>query len=151
MFLVRVYLNMNNLVNFVVAALRRSKKRVQAAIQRELPLLVSRELVFNQENIGNADLHRARWGPLFYQMDNALSEEEKHLERSLNQVNEMLMHCNNGLLQFHPEHNLQKQTIDYRNLKAELSVYKDLAVQAAAAAIDSTSSFLRSMENLPCF
>ncbi|KAF5790455.1 hypothetical protein HanRHA438_Chr09g0395091 [Helianthus annuus] len=134
-----------------LAALRRSRKRVQAAIQRELPLLVSRELVFNQENTGNADLHRARWGPLFDQMDNALSEEEKHLESSLNQVNEMLMHCNNGLLQFHPEHSLQKQTIDYRNLKAEPSAYKDLAVQAAAAAIYSTSNFLRSMENLPCF
>ncbi|KAM0034375.1 hypothetical protein Hdeb2414_s0016g00496911 [Helianthus debilis subsp. tardiflorus] len=134
-----------------LAALRRSKKRVQAVIQRELPLLVSRELVFNQENTDNADLHRARWGPLFDQMDNALSEEEKHLESSLNQVNEMLMHCNNGLLQFHPENSLQKQTIDYRNLKAEPSVYKDLAVQAAAAAIYSTSNFLRSMENLPCF
>ncbi|XP_076903730.1 uncharacterized protein LOC143558860 [Bidens hawaiensis] len=127
-----------------IAALRRSKKRVQAVIQTELPLLVSRELVSDQENNVNADLHKARWGVLFDQMDNALSEEEKQLESSLNQVNEMLMHCENGLLQFHPEHG-------FRNSKAEPSVYKDLAVQAAAAAIYSTSNFLQSMENLPSF
>ncbi|KAI3783542.1 hypothetical protein L1987_42626 [Smallanthus sonchifolius] len=143
-----------------LAALRRSRKRVQTTIQRELPLLVSTELVSNQENNssengqfdkGNADLHRARWGILFDQMDNALSEEEKQLESSLNQVNEMLIHCENGLLQFHPENGLQKRTNDHRNLKGESSAYKDLAVQAAAAAIYSTSNFLQSMENLPCF
>lgn len=53
-----------------------------------MPCLVSRELVSNQENDnseigrfdkGSADLHKARWGPLFDQMENALSEEEKHL------------------------------------------------------------------------
>ncbi|KAI3817508.1 hypothetical protein L1987_11300 [Smallanthus sonchifolius] len=36
------------------------------------------------------------------------------MENSLNQVNEMLMHCKNGLLQFHPENGLQKCTSDYR-------------------------------------
>ncbi|KAL8232147.1 hypothetical protein R6Q57_001925 [Mikania cordata] len=143
-----------------LAALRRSKKRVQAVIERELPLLVSKELVSNQENHtsingnfdkGNADLHRARWGILFKQMDNALSAEEKQLESSLNQVSEMQMHCENGLLQFHPENGLQKRPSDCRNLTAEPTTYKDLAVQAAAAAIYSTSNFLQSMENLPCF
>ncbi|KAL7583611.1 hypothetical protein Lser_V15G44015 [Lactuca serriola] len=141
-----------------LAALRRSKKRVRAVIQTEFPFLVSRELGYNQENEcydvknsenihfnkGNADLHRAKWGTLFDQMDNSLCEEEKHLESSLNQVNEMLMHCEHGLLQFHPEK-------DCRVGKTETTPYKDLAVKAAAAAIYSTSNFLKSMENLPCF
>ncbi|KAK9075405.1 hypothetical protein SSX86_003728 [Deinandra increscens subsp. villosa] len=160
-----------------LAALRRSRKRVEAAIQRELPLLASSELGCNQENNdsenghfekGTTDLHRARWAMLFHQMDAALSEEEKHLESSLNQVNDMRMHCENGLQQFHPESGLQKRIDEYssssngalsfsfyhdvnRNLKVESSKYKDLAVQAAAAAIYSTSNFLQSMENLPCF
>ncbi|KAI3770178.1 hypothetical protein L6452_01302 [Arctium lappa] len=50
------------------------------------------------------------WGTLFDQMDNALSEEEKHLESSLNQVNEMMVHCGHGLLQFRPKNNLQQRT-----------------------------------------
>ncbi|KAI3757779.1 hypothetical protein L6452_05322 [Arctium lappa] len=144
-----------------LAALRRSKKRVRSVIQTELPLLVSRELVSDQENNycaengyfnnGTAELHRARWGTLFDQMDNALSEEEKHLESSLNQVNEMMVHCGHGLLQFRPENDLEQRTSsDYRHLKTETNPYKDLAVQAAAAAIYSTSNFLQSMENLPC-
>lgn len=146
-----------------LAALRRSKKRVRAVIQTELPFLVSRELGYNQENDcydlnlfenghfnkGSVDLHRAKWGTLFDQMDNALCEEEKHLENSLNQVNEMMRHCEHGLVQFHQEN--QHRTSDYRGDKTETSPYKDLAVQAAAAAIYSTSNFLKSMENLPCF
>ncbi|KAL4556967.1 hypothetical protein LXL04_035137 [Taraxacum kok-saghyz] len=149
-----------------LAALRRSKKRVRGVIQTELPFLVSRELGYNQENNcydlkdyensqfnkENADLHRAKWTSLFDQMDNALCEEEKHLESSLNQVNEMLRHCEHDLLQFHPENGLQQQrTNDYRVGKTETSSYKNLGVQAAAAAIYSTSNFLKSMENLPCF
>nr|XP_043617913.1 uncharacterized protein LOC122589658 [Erigeron canadensis] len=143
-----------------LAALRHSKKRVQTVIQTELPLLVSQELVSYQENYhsenghlvkGTVDLHKTRWGSLFDQMENALSEEETKLENSLNQVNEMLIHCEHGLLQFHPENVLQRHTNDYRFLKAESSPYKDLAVPAAAAAIYSTSNFLQSMENLPCF
>ncbi|XP_024969164.1 uncharacterized protein LOC112508696 [Cynara cardunculus var. scolymus] len=144
-----------------LAALRRSKKRVRSVIQTELPSLVSRELVSDQENDcyaenghfnkGTAELHRVRWGTLFDQMDNALSEEEKHLESSLNQVNEMMVHCGHGLLQFRSENDLQQRSSsDYRHLKMETNPYKDLAVQAAAAAIYSTSNFLQSMENLPC-
>lgn len=96
----------------------------------------------------------------------------------MNQVNEMLMHCEHGLLQFHPEKDcrwllilqveiLEKENViilekwieshivffllKYRVGKTETTPYKDLAVKAAAAAIYSTSNFLKSMENLPCF
>lgn len=87
------YIYTNYLVNVVLAALSRSGKRVRAVIQIELPFLVSQELVSKQENDccavrnsenghfneGTADLHRARCDTIFDQMDNALSEEEKHL------------------------------------------------------------------------
>nr|GEX00105.1 hypothetical protein [Tanacetum cinerariifolium] len=138
-----------------LSALRHSRKRVQAVIQTELPFLVSKELVPNQENgycdNGHAELLKARWGTLFDQMDDALSDEEKQLVNSLNQINEMLMHCERGLLQFHPDSGLQNFTNSYRLSKTETSQCKDLSVQAAAAAIYSTTSFLQSMENLPCF
>ncbi|KAI7738489.1 hypothetical protein M8C21_016451, partial [Ambrosia artemisiifolia] len=141
-----------------LAALRRSKKRVQAVTQTELPLLISRELSSNQENnpyVNNEsyDLHKLRWTALFDQMDKSLSEEEKHLENSLNQVREMLSHCEHGLLQNPPSNGLQQQATFQNNYmfpKIEPILDKDLAVRAAAAAIYSTSSFLQPTENLPC-
>ncbi|GFY82051.1 cation-transporting ATPase [Actinidia rufa] len=77
-----------------LAALQRSKKRVQAVIHTELPSLISQEFPSNQANDQyamknsaagcsdntDAELHRARWSALFDQMDKALSEEEKQLE-----------------------------------------------------------------------
>lgn len=82
-----------NLLCFVTAALRRSKKRVRAVINTELPLLLSKEFLHDQENNPHAmkdsadgfstsvtaDMHRSRWSRLFNQMDKALSEEEKQL------------------------------------------------------------------------
>lgn len=77
----------------IVAALRRSKKRVRAVIQTELPLLISRELSHNQENDpyvtrisdpnSSAEMHKARWNALFSQMEKALSEEEIQLVSTL--------------------------------------------------------------------
>ncbi|KAM0043020.1 hypothetical protein Hdeb2414_s0010g00336411 [Helianthus debilis subsp. tardiflorus] len=141
-----------------LAALRRSKKRVQDVTQTELPLLISRELSSSQENNPfvnkeNYDLHKFRWTALFDQMDKSLSEEEKHLENSLNQVREMLMHCEHGLLKSPPANGLQQQATlqnNYMFQKVEPILDKDLAVRAAAAAIYSTSSFLQPAENLPC-
>ena len=73
----------NNLVFVVFAALQHSRKRVQVVIQTELPFLLSKEFLSNQESghcdNRNAELHKARWGTLFDQMDNALSDEEKQL------------------------------------------------------------------------
>ncbi|XP_076897960.1 uncharacterized protein LOC143551398 isoform X1 [Bidens hawaiensis] len=134
-----------------LAALRRSKKRVQTVTQTELPLLISRELSSSQENNPyvnkeNHDLHKVRWTALFDQMDKSLSEEEKHLENSLNQVREMLLHCEHGLLHF-PQATLPN---NYMFQKVEPILDKDLAVRAAAAAIYSTSSFLQPAENIPC-
>lgn len=150
-----------------LAALRRSKKRVQAVIQTELPLLISRELSTNQENdpyitrhsaagcsdSATAGMHRARWSALFDQMDKALSEEEKQLESSLNQIREMLLHCERGLLQCRSVNGLQLLATldnDCRLPKVDTSE-KELAVRAAAASIYSTCNFLQSMENLSCF
>lgn len=75
------------------AALRRSKKRVRNVIQTELPYLLSKEFLSNQENEpyfaqsseagcsskAISDMHVARWRSLFSQMDKALFEEGKHL------------------------------------------------------------------------
>ncbi|KAK9167919.1 hypothetical protein Syun_000059 [Stephania yunnanensis] len=74
-----------------LAALRRSKKRVQAVIDTELPFLISKEFSYNQVNDPNViqsskalssadgEMHRLRWTALFDQMDKALTEEGKYL------------------------------------------------------------------------
>lgn len=81
----------------VTAALRRSRKRVRDVITTDLPSLLSKEFPSDQENdpcitknsTGGfpsctiADMHRARWNPLFEQMDKALSEEEDQLVSSI--------------------------------------------------------------------
>ncbi|XP_075108222.1 uncharacterized protein LOC107769149 isoform X2 [Nicotiana tabacum] len=149
-----------------LAALRRSKKRVRAVIHTEFPSLLSKEFSSNQENssygsqnssVGHFDnsiahAHRARWTALFDQMDRALSEEEKQLESSLNQVRQMQMQCEHGLQKYGAPYSLHQMGIlqnDCRLEKAE-SPERDLAVRAAAASIYSTCNFLSSMENLPC-
>ncbi|XP_057483049.1 uncharacterized protein LOC130769807 [Actinidia eriantha] len=142
-----------------LAALRRSKKRVQSVIHTELQFLMSREFSCNQENdpyvmknsatgcsdSANADAHRARWSALFDQMDKALSEEEIQLETWLNQVKEMQLHCERGL-----QHHHYSASHDSRLEEADMSE-RELAVTAAAASIYSTCNFLLSKENRPCF
>ncbi|XP_071729006.1 uncharacterized protein [Rutidosis leptorrhynchoides] len=145
-------------------ALRHSKKRVQYVIQTELPSLISSYyLSSNQENESsvvdstnktNNEMHKLRWTALFDQMDKSLSEEEKNLEYSLNQVRDMLMRCEHGLFQYPPANGSQQQGTlqsNYIYPKAEPALDKVLAVRAAAAAIYSTSNFLQSVENPPCF
>ncbi|XP_074575304.1 uncharacterized protein LOC141831803 [Curcuma longa] len=91
-----------------LAALRRSKKRVRNVILTELPYLISKEFTSNQENepyssqsselaCSTKEMHVTRWKSLFSQMDRALSEEGKQLENWLKQVQEMQLHCENGL------------------------------------------------------
>ncbi|XP_024991635.1 uncharacterized protein LOC112525648 [Cynara cardunculus var. scolymus] len=133
-----------------LAALRRSKKRVRAVTQTELPFLISCDQENDPSNRANNDMHKFKWTALFHQMDKSLSEEEKHLEDSLNQVREMLLHCEHGLLQFPPPNGVAVQSKQIFQ-KAEPVLDKGLAVRAAAAAIYSTSNFLQSAENLPCF
>ncbi|PSS32484.1 Microtubule-actin cross-linking factor 1, like [Actinidia chinensis var. chinensis] len=148
-----------------LAALQRSKKRVRAVIHTELPFLISQEFSSNQENdqyamknsaagcSGNADaeVHQARWSALFHQMDKALSEEEKQLESWLNQVQEMKLHCEWGLQHsscnaLHGSQRLGTLESDPRSEERDNSE-RELAVQAAAASIYSTSNFLLSKEN----
>lgn len=133
-----------------LAALRRSKKRVRAVTQTELPFLISCNQENDPSNRENKEMHKCRWTTLFYQMDKSLSEEEKHLENSLNQVREMLLHCEHGLFQFPPPNGVSLQSKQIFP-KAEPVLDKDLAVRAAAAAIYSTSNFLQSAEKLSCF
>ncbi|KAH7854895.1 hypothetical protein Vadar_018818 [Vaccinium darrowii] len=152
-----------------LTALQRSKKRLRAVIHTELPLLISREFSCNQENDPhvmkvsaagfadntNADAHRARWSALFDQMDESLSEEEKRLEIWLNQVKDMRLHCERGLQHFHRStlhgsHQPGAFENDSRSEKAD-NAERELAVMAAAASIYSTSNFMLSKENLPCF
>ncbi|XP_042015872.1 uncharacterized protein LOC121763848 [Salvia splendens] len=149
-----------------LAALRRSKKRVRAVINTELPLLISREFSSNQENNvpmissttshfdqATADAHSVRWSTLFGQMDKALSEEEGHLENWLNQVKEMQSYCEVGLSTnglHHPSEQGFPPRYDNRLGGAE-DFEKGLAIRAAAASIYSTCNFLLSKENLPCY
>nr|XP_043617150.1 uncharacterized protein LOC122588985 [Erigeron canadensis] len=146
-----------------LAALRHSKKRVQSVTQTELPHLIASHLSSKQENDSSAahlankaqnNMHKIRWTALFDQMHKSLSVEEKNLENTLNQVREMLLHCEHGLLEFPPANGFQQQATlqtNYMYLKAQPALDKDLAVRAAAAAIFSTSNLLQTPDNLPCF
>ncbi|XP_073128361.1 uncharacterized protein [Henckelia pumila] len=136
-----------------LAALRRSKKRVRAVIQIDLPSLMSKEFSSDQETTKghgeNAEAHSIRWSSLFGQMDKALSEEESHLESWLNQVKEMQLNCDKGFYKnssyYAPQHSSLTRN-DSRSAEVDNSE-KDLAVRAAAASIYSTCNFLLSMEN----
>ncbi|GAB4827703.1 hypothetical protein Ancab_034591 [Ancistrocladus abbreviatus] len=150
-----------------LAALRRSRKRVRAVITTELSFLMAKEFSSNQENDpcvakgssscysakATADLHQAHWSMLFNKMDNALAEEEKQLECWFNQVNQMQLHCEQGLQHLHGNTGSGLQFLgamqnDPRSKMDELE--QVLAVKAAAASIYSTCSFLLSKENVTC-
>ncbi|KAK6932915.1 hypothetical protein RJ641_035809 [Dillenia turbinata] len=151
-----------------LAALRRSKKRVRDVIHIELPFLIAKEFPSNSENdpcitkssvfrcskTATTDLHLAKWGKLFDQMDKALLEEEKQLEMSLKKINDMQLHCEQGL-QHNPcwnvGHVFQEMGEDCSRLGKADSLERDLAVRAAAASIYSTCNFLLSTENVSCF
>ncbi|KZV48685.1 hypothetical protein F511_26133 [Dorcoceras hygrometricum] len=121
-----------------LAALRRSKKRVRAVIQIDLPFLMSKELSSDQET--------------------TKGEEEmlKHTifdgESWLNQVKEMQLNCDKGLYKYSSYYAPQQSSLT-RNESRLAEVDKsenDLAVNAAAASIYSTCNFLMSMVNHPC-
>ncbi|KAF9595755.1 hypothetical protein IFM89_003497 [Coptis chinensis] len=148
-----------------LAALRRSKKRVQDVIQTELPFLASKEFSSTQEsdlffrqpplsscpNTATSNMHRARWTSLFDQMDKALNEEAKKLENRLNQVKEMQLQCEQGLQfeNWHALHALARSEIAPRSEKENME--KKLAVRAAAASIYSTCNFVKATEDVSCF
>lgn len=80
---------MKTVFDSAIAALRRSKKRVQSVIQTELPFLISMEL-YSPVGI---EMHRFRWTALFDQMDKSLSEEEEHLVSLVTYVNFGFLFC----------------------------------------------------------
>ncbi|KAL2318162.1 hypothetical protein Fmac_032038 [Flemingia macrophylla] len=146
-----------------LSALRRSRKRVRAVINTELPFLLSREFANNEDYDPHtmkmlaglptgkiADLHRARWTALFDHMDEALSEEEKQLECWLNQVKEKQLLCDQGIqhVNWSTAFGLQQPGNSVNNSVSRASVFesseKELAVNAAAASIYSTCNFLLS-------
>ncbi|XP_042503563.1 uncharacterized protein LOC122080780 [Macadamia integrifolia] len=153
-----------------LAALRRSKKRVRAVIQTELPFLLSKEFKSNQENdpnvscatecskphdIANPEMHQAKWTALFDQMEKALSEEGRHLESWLNQVTEMQLHCARGLqsINWFTGHGLPQvgRSENESRLKNMDNSDRELAIRAAAASIYSTCNYAMSTENVSCF
>ncbi|KAI3957696.1 hypothetical protein MKW92_013839 [Papaver armeniacum] len=130
-----------------LAALRRSKKRVQAVVQTELPFLFSREFSSNEENDPSSHMHRARWSAIFDQMDKTLTEEANHLESRLNQIRQMQLHCDQGLrcVNLYGMELLGRSNIEHR-------VKKDkMAVRAAAASIYSTCNLVMGTENSSSF
>ncbi|KAJ4977663.1 hypothetical protein NE237_008443 [Protea cynaroides] len=155
-----------------LAALRRSKKRVQAVIQTELPFLLSKEFKSNQENDpyvlqscasacpkpqnnANAEMHQAKWTALFDQMEKALSEEGRQLESWLNQVTEMRLHCEKGLQSINGliGHDMPQVggSENESRLKNMDNSERELAIMAAAASIYSTCNYVMSTENVSCF
>ncbi|KAL9239883.1 hypothetical protein vseg_014161 [Gypsophila vaccaria] len=151
-----------------LAALRRSKKRVNAVITTELPFLLSKEFDSNQENDPSiakdpvtgcsnktaAELHQTQWNKLFSQMDTSLSEEEKQLECWLNEVNQMLQLCDKGLqhVQWNMAFEMQRLGAFSNNFRSKIiDPEKELPVRAAAASIYSTANYASSRENVSCF
>ncbi|KAI3894783.1 hypothetical protein MKX03_023578 [Papaver bracteatum] len=130
-----------------LAALRRSKKRVQAVVQTELPFLFSREFSSNEENDPSSLMHRARWSAIFDQMDKTLTEEANHLECGLNQISQMQLHCDQGLrcVNLYGMELLGRSNIEHR-VKNE-----KMAVRAAAASIYSTCNLVMGTENSSSF
>ncbi|XP_010505814.1 PREDICTED: uncharacterized protein LOC104782548 [Camelina sativa] len=144
-----------------LSAVQDSRNRVQNILTTELPLLVSsRESSSNQEDTrqrpntnssGDAssdkavtETHKIRWSAKFDQINKALYEEERDLERSLNQVKEMQSRCNEGLRQMDEYSPFSSQSSD-SSFGKDGSQETSMAVQAAAASIFSTCSFLLSM------
>ncbi|XP_043726323.1 uncharacterized protein LOC122672883 [Telopea speciosissima] len=152
-----------------LSALRRSKKRVRAVIQTELPFLLSKEFKSNQENdpyvpcasecpkpqnIANPEMHQAKWTALFGQMEKTLTEEGRHLETWLNQVTEMQSHCASGLqsTNWFTGHGLPLVGRENESrLKNMENSDRELAIRAAAASIYSTCNYAMSTENVSCF
>ncbi|KAL5710042.1 hypothetical protein ACHQM5_020654 [Ranunculus cassubicifolius] len=135
-----------------LAALRRSKKRVQAVIETELPFLMRKEFSSGKcPNSAISDMHRARWTALFGQMEKALTEEGRHLENKLNQVKEMQLQCERGLqcvnwpaLQsLGRSENVPRPKMD--------TAERELAVRAAAASIYSTCNYVKATDAVSCF
>ncbi|KFK36933.1 hypothetical protein AALP_AA4G191500 [Arabis alpina] len=147
-----------------LSAVQDSRNRVQNILTTELPLLASsRDSSSNQESSlqlmnmdtsGDAssdktvtEAHQMRWSAKFDQINKALCDEEKDLERSLNQVKEMQSRCNEGLRQMDEYSPFSSQSSDSSFGKD--NVETSTAVQAAAASIFSTCSFLLSMMKPP--
>ncbi|KAI3952814.1 hypothetical protein MKX01_006857 [Papaver californicum] len=128
-----------------LAALQRSKKRVQAVMQTELPFLFSREFSSNEENDPSSHMHQARWSAIFDQMDKTLSEEANHLESGLNQIRQMQLHCDKGLrcVNLYGMELLGRSDNDQRK--------KENAVRAAAASIYSTCNMVMGTEDSSTF
>ncbi|KAI9110737.1 hypothetical protein K1719_018175 [Acacia pycnantha] len=143
-----------------LSALRRSRRRVRAVINTELPYLMSKEFsnVQEKDSFGMntttgiphsiiAEMHRTRWTSLFDQMDEALAEEEKQLESWLNQVKEKQLLCDQGLQHVNWNATYGLQQLGTAEKDSRVSSEKELAVSAAAASIYSTCSFLLSSES----
>ncbi|PIA59689.1 hypothetical protein AQUCO_00400526v1 [Aquilegia coerulea] len=142
-----------------IAALRRSKKRVQTVIQKELPLLLSKGLTSQKENgpqnsqssaavfskATTPDLQGEGFDIIFHQMEKALCEEERHLECLYHQVRLMHFRCASGLQSVNlSAGQLDNSGNDPRSKEAEEMLENRLSIRAAAAAIYSTCNFITS-------
>lgn len=139
-----------------LAAVQESKNRVHNILTAELPLLVSSKESSSTNVSGDVtsdktgtETHHIKWSAKFDQIKKALLDEEKDLEQSLNQVKEMQSRCNEGLRQMDEYSPFSSQSSDSSFGKDGSSVETSMAVQAAAASIFSTCSFLLSMMKPP--
>ncbi|KAL0844670.1 hypothetical protein Bca101_017916 [Brassica carinata] len=149
-----------------LAAVQESKNRVHNILTAELPLLVSSKesssikestpQLTNTKASGDVtsdktvtEMHHIKWSAKFDQIKKALYDEEKDLERSLNQVKEMQTRCNEGLRQMDEYSPFSSQSSDSSFGKDGSNLETSMAVQAAAASIFSTCSFLLSMMKPP--
>ncbi|CAH8332461.1 unnamed protein product [Eruca vesicaria subsp. sativa] len=139
-----------------LAAVQDSRNRVHNILTAELPLLVSSKESSSTTVSGDVtsdksvtETHHIKWSAKFNQIKKALCDEEKDLERSLNQVKEMQSRCNEGLRQMDEYSPFSSQSSDSSFGKDGSNLDTSMAVQAAAASIFSTCSFLLSMMKPP--
>uniref|UniRef100_A0A1J3JYV4 Uncharacterized protein n=1 Tax=Noccaea caerulescens TaxID=107243 RepID=A0A1J3JYV4_NOCCA len=143
-----------------LSAVQDSRNRVQSVLTTEIPHLISstesssnQESNINTSGVASSDktvteTHQIRWSAKFDQINKALYDEERDLEHSLNQVKEMQSRCNEGLRQMDEYSPFSSQSSD-SSFGKDGNQETSMAVQAAAASIFSTCSFLLSMMKPP--
>ncbi|XP_057818911.2 uncharacterized protein LOC131032025 isoform X2 [Cryptomeria japonica] len=153
-----------------LAALKRSRRRVRTLIKEVFsyaalyPTSSSHDTNEPLGKVNKTDKraeheHMEKWRSLFIHMDRRLTVEGTQLETSLQQIKGMQAHCKWGLQEVQgnqrDDHQLQQpEGLEDKlgpNLASAKTIERQYAVGAAAASIYSTTNFVLTAEDVPCF
>ncbi|KAJ0979205.1 hypothetical protein J5N97_014679 [Dioscorea zingiberensis] len=153
-FLASLWLELLQLnIQWRLAVLRRSKKRLRNVINAELPCLLSVEFSSNQgsrpcsEHSSIVDIHLRQWKSLYNQMGIVLNEDEKHLENWLIQVQKMKVRCDKGLKYASADGLPLTCSSEDARLRIPDKLELECLIRAAAASIYSTCNLIVTRKN----